>query len=77
MARAFNMREGIDNNQDTLPGRLFMPLENGPFQGVAIPKEEFQRAVQLYYQMRGWNEQGKPLPAKLFMLDLEWLIPLL
>lgn len=77
MARAFNMREGIDNNQDTLPGRLFMPLENGPFQGVAIPKEEFQRAIQFYYQMRGWNEQGKPLPAKLYMLDLEWLIPLL
>jgi aldehyde:ferredoxin oxidoreductase len=30
--------------------------------------------VKLYYQMSGWDEQGKPLPAKLIELNLEFLL---
>jgi aldehyde:ferredoxin oxidoreductase len=77
LARAFNVREGMGRADDTLPERLFQPLESGAFKGVAIPREQFEEAVELYYAMRGWDIEGRPTPAKLHLLDLGWLISLL
>lgn len=77
LARAFNAREGFTHEDDTLPDRLFEPLESGVFEGVAIPRDDFEKAVKLYYQMRGWDEEGRPTPASLFALDLGWVVPLL
>ncbi len=74
MARLFNVREGFTAKDDTLPDRLFQPLENGPLQGVGLDREAFERARQLYYQMAGWDEEGKPLPGKLAELGLEWAL---
>lgn len=45
LARAFNVREGFTRQDDTLPVRLFGPLENGPLIGAAISKDEFEEAV--------------------------------
>jgi aldehyde:ferredoxin oxidoreductase len=74
MARFFNMREGLDSTTDTLPDRMFEPLRNGALEGKALDRDEFKRAIQLYYQMAGWNEQGLPTPGKLAELGLTWLI---
>ncbi len=74
MARLFNVREGFTAKDDTLPDRLFQPLENGPLQGVGLDREAFERARQLYYQMAGWDEEGRPLPGKLAELGLEWAL---
>ncbi|MBI2940271.1 MAG: aldehyde ferredoxin oxidoreductase family protein [Chloroflexi bacterium] len=72
MARLFNLREGLTAADDRLPDRMFEPLENGPLEGQALDRDEVQRAITLYYQMMGWDEQGRPTPAKLAELDLEW-----
>ena len=74
MARLFNVREGFTAADDTLPDRLFQPLENGPLKGVGLDREAFERALKLYYQMAGWDENGIPLPGKLAELGLEWAL---
>jgi len=74
MARLFNLREGFTAADDTLPQRMFEPLQNGALKGEAINREEFERALKLYYQMAGWDEQGVPTRAKLAELGLLWAV---
>jgi aldehyde:ferredoxin oxidoreductase len=70
MARLFNLREGFTRADDSLPSRLFEPLQNGALEGVALDRDAFERALTMYYQMAGWDEQGVPTPAKLAELGL-------
>jgi aldehyde:ferredoxin oxidoreductase len=62
---------------DMLPKRLYEPLVSGVYEGVAIPHKDYEDAVRLYYQMRGWDEDGKPTSGKLYWLDLDWLVSIL
>jgi aldehyde:ferredoxin oxidoreductase len=74
LARAFNVRHGFSPADDTLPDRMFEPLENGPLEGAKLDRDEFQQALRLYYQMAGWNpDTGFPTEAKLAEMDLEWV----
>ncbi|MBW2408735.1 MAG: aldehyde ferredoxin oxidoreductase family protein [Deltaproteobacteria bacterium] len=75
IARAFNSREGFSIKDDKLPRRLFDPKPDGPDAGKRIfTEDEFNRAVELYYEMIGCDPQsGRPRPGKLLELDLEWL----
>ncbi len=74
MARAFNLREGFGRKDDTLPERLFEPLESGPLQGKAIDRGEFEEALTLYYEAMGWDpKDGVPTRGKLAELNLSWL----
>ena len=74
MARVFNIREGFGRKDDTLPDRLFEPLEGGPLQGKGIDREEFQEALTLFYEAMGWDsEEGVPTKGKLAELNLYWL----
>jgi aldehyde:ferredoxin oxidoreductase len=71
MARLYNVQEGFASADDTLPNRIFEPLQNGALKGRAIDREEFANALRLYYQMAGWDEHGVPTPAKLAELGLD------
>ena len=74
MARVFNLREGFGRKDDTLPDRLFEPLESGPLQGKGIDRKEFQEALTMYYEAMGWDPQdGVPTRGKLAELNLYWL----
>lgn len=74
MARVFNLREGLTAKDDTLPARFFQPMEGGTLKGKKIDREEFSKALKLYYEMMGWeSETGIPKEAKLAELDLDWL----
>jgi len=74
MARVFNLREGFGRKDDTLPDRLFEPLEGGPLQGKGIDRKEFADALTLYYEAMGWDPQeGVPTRGKLAELNLFWL----
>jgi aldehyde:ferredoxin oxidoreductase len=77
MARIFNLREGFSSKEDSLPHRLFEPLEGGVLKGRRIDPQEFQKAIKTYYSMMGWNESGIPLQSKLEEIDLEWAKALL
>ncbi len=73
MARVFNLKHGLTHEDDKLPERMFQGIENGPLQGGAVPREELERAIPLYYQMMGWSpDTGVPQHAKLVELQLEW-----
>jgi aldehyde:ferredoxin oxidoreductase len=73
MLRAFNAREGVGVEADVAPPKLFAPLQGGATDGVAVTPEEVAEAKALYYQMVGWDEDGRPTRAKLAELGLGWL----
>ncbi len=75
MLRAFNAREGAGREQDTLPKRVFdEPLKGGATDGVAVSRQELEEALDMYYEMCGWDvATGKPTPAKLAELGLGWM----
>ncbi|CAG0946215.1 partial aldehyde:ferredoxin oxidoreductase, partial [Anaerolineae bacterium] len=78
LARVFNVREGFTRADDTLPERLFQPLENGPLAGVAISKSEFEQALTDVYRRKGWDpETATPTRAHLRELEIEWAADLL
>ncbi|MCB0094583.1 MAG: aldehyde ferredoxin oxidoreductase family protein [Caldilineaceae bacterium] len=70
LARLFNVREGFSATDDTLPDRIFEPLEKGRLEGIGVDRAEFGQALKTYYQMAGWGDDGVPTPAKLAELDL-------
>ena len=74
MLRAFNAREGITRERDTLPKRLFEPLTGGPTDGQVFDQARFQAALDMYYEMAGWDPvTGNPTSETLERLDLGWL----
>jgi aldehyde:ferredoxin oxidoreductase len=74
MARIFNNREGFGPGDDRLIRRWHQKMPSGALQGRAIDRDELEEAIKLYYQMSGWDQQGRPQKAKLVELDLKWLI---
>ena len=74
MARIFNNREGFGPRDDCLFRRLHEPIPAGPSEGQRINPDQMARAIKLYYEMMGWDENGRPLPAKLNDLNLGWLV---
>jgi aldehyde:ferredoxin oxidoreductase len=73
LARMFNVREGMDRKDDTLFGRLFEPLPEGPLKGAKINPDEFQNALSMYYSMMNWDDNGIPRKGALLSLSLEWV----
>jgi aldehyde:ferredoxin oxidoreductase len=74
LARAFNAREGFTASDDRIPERLFEEIQFGPIKGTKLDRREFKRALQLYYEMMGWDQNtGNPKFAKLQELELGWV----
>ncbi len=73
LLRAFNAREGIGAEADTVPPKLLIPLQGGKSDGVAVTAEEVEAAKTLYYGMAGWDENGRPMRGKLEELALGWV----
>lgn len=75
LLRAFNAREGLGRKDDRLPKKFFKPLRgSGPTAGVALDPDVFEQALDLYYQINGWTEEGVPTRGKLVELGLEWVV---
>lgn len=78
MARIFNLREGFSRKDDTLPERLFQGLENGPLQGIIMPRTEFEESLTSLYRKKGWDpETGVPTRERLEALSLGWAADML
>lgn len=73
MARAFNYLHGLTKEDDRLPERFFEPMRGGTLKGHFIDREQFNKALELYYGMMGWNEAGMPTEAKLEELGVGWI----
>ena len=70
MSRLFNIREGFTKKDDVLPNRLHQPLGNGSLKGSYINKDEFNKAISIYYEIMGWDDEGIPKNGKLYELNL-------
>jgi aldehyde:ferredoxin oxidoreductase len=69
LERRFNLKAGFNKAHDTLPERFMKePIPDGPAEGQISRIEEM---IPEYYHLRGWNEQGEPLPETLRAFDLE------
>jgi aldehyde:ferredoxin oxidoreductase len=54
--RDFNLREGLEPHEDTLPARFTdHPIPDGPSKGTTI---DIQRMVDDYYREKGWTSGG-------------------
>jgi len=75
MLRSVNARQGLTPKDDTLPGRLFETLPDGPAKGRCVDPEAFPEMVHQYYELLGWdNETGSPEKGRLRELGLEWAV---
>ena len=78
LARVFNAREGFSRKDDTLPERLFSPLENGALEGEFMPRQEFESALTELYSLKGWDtETGMPTRQRLEALSIGWAADLM
>jgi aldehyde:ferredoxin oxidoreductase len=68
LQRMLNIRDGMGSADDRLPARMFAAARQGPRQGK-IPTA-FEEALQEYYSLRGWTEQGIPSASKMRELSL-------
>ncbi len=73
MSRIFNNRCGFAADDDTLIKRWFEKMPSGPLQGVGFDPDSFRGWVELYYEMSGWDKEGRPTRGKLVELGLDWL----
>lgn len=70
LERAFNLREGLTDADDTLPERFLVePMPNGPAKGQVV---DLRPMVEEYYGLREWDRRsGLPTRDKLKRLGLE------
>ncbi|MCX7693478.1 MAG: aldehyde ferredoxin oxidoreductase, partial [Tepidimonas taiwanensis] len=68
MERAFNNAAGFTAKDDSLPPRLLTePAKTGPAKGLVNKLPEM---LPKYYQVRGWDAEGRPTPETLARLGL-------
>jgi aldehyde:ferredoxin oxidoreductase len=75
LKKAFNLREGWQPADDTLPPRLLdEPLPTGPTAGVVLTRDELATMIAAYYAARGWSPDGRIPEEKWRELGLTGLI---
>jgi aldehyde:ferredoxin oxidoreductase len=74
MERLFNIREGLTRTDDRLVDRYFdepTPVGLPIVRNKALDREKFERMLDEYYELHGWDENGVPLPQTLKALGLD------
>jgi aldehyde:ferredoxin oxidoreductase len=75
LARAFGAREGFGRKDDRLPERFnTVPLPSGLAKGNIARIDEM---LGPYYELCGWDEDGRPTPDKLRSLGLGFVVDIL
>jgi aldehyde:ferredoxin oxidoreductase len=76
LTRAFWAREFEDFGRewDYPPARWYTePVQTGPTQGKFVSKEDVDKLLDMYYEQRGWTEDGIPTREKLDELGLDFV----
>ena len=61
LERTMLVKDGMTRKEDTLPKRYFdEPIAEGPAQGEVILRDAFDKMLDEYYRLHGWNEDGVP-----------------
>ncbi|MCG8376021.1 MAG: aldehyde ferredoxin oxidoreductase C-terminal domain-containing protein, partial [Chlorobiales bacterium] len=69
--RAFNNRCGITRKDDTLAKRQLSKLKDGGSKDFA---PDLPAMLEEFYEVAGWDEEGRPTPETLRSLDLAFAI---
>ena len=70
--RAFLVREGMDRKDDKIGGRWGSePIADGPAAGERLDPEKFDKMLDEYYQLMGWDSMGIPTESTLTALGLD------
>jgi aldehyde:ferredoxin oxidoreductase len=72
LARIYNLREGFTSADDWLPPRMFTPQTSGALSETAVIPEMLRNAIDIYYQMMGWDGEGVPRTGTLHELGIGW-----
>lgn len=71
LAHLFNEREGFARKDDYLPERFLKEkLTTGFTAGRVLPREEFEKMLEEYYELRGWDKNGRITDEKKKALNL-------
>ena len=69
LTKLFNIRNGVTRENETVPERIMEEeLEKDE---ARIGREKFEKMLNEYYMLRGWDRNGVPTKEKLQELDLE------
>lgn len=73
LERSFDVREGITRKDDHMSERFHTePLSDGPYKGERLDLKDFDKMLDKYYELRGWDiETGIPTRNKLEELGLK------
>jgi len=72
LARVFNLLAGFTRDDDTFPERILTePLKGGNSKGHYISREDLNKMLSEYYQVRNWTPEGVPTEKKLKSLGLD------
>jgi len=75
LVRAFNVREGFSRKDDTMPDRMAdEPLPSGKTEGKAVKREDFEKMLSEYYEIWGWDQDGRPTKETLQKCGLDDII---
>ncbi len=70
--KAFNIREGWQRADDTLPYRwMHEPMTKGPSAGHVTSEKELEYMKDLYYEAKGWTKEGLIPKEKLIELGMQ------
>lgn len=75
LVQAYNSRLGLRRKDDTVPEKFFQSIISGYQQGKGLTKldhDKFDRQLDRYYQIKGWNCEGIPTKETLDALGLEF-----
>ncbi|RLG26437.1 aldehyde ferredoxin oxidoreductase [Methanosarcinales archaeon] len=71
ITRAINIKLGATIEDDFPSWRCFNePIKTGPLVGKKLDREEYTKILKLYYNKRGWDENGVPVLKTLDRLEL-------
>jgi aldehyde:ferredoxin oxidoreductase len=75
LMRAFNAREGLTRDQDTLPKKLYKKaLDGGRTNGALLEEAELLAGMDTYFEQAGWDiASGTPTRSTLEDAGLAWV----
>ena len=74
LERMFNIREGFSRKDDNLPERYFeepTPIGLPRVKGLKIDRAKFEKMLDEYYKLHGWDINGNPTKESLQNLGIE------
>ncbi len=76
LTRLFNIREGFSRKDDNLPPKFWAAQTAGSAEGMKafVDENDFERSLDMYYELRGWSSDGVPTEETIEELGLSSLM---